>query len=101
MGRAEDRKKKKKIRTKLNDKQYNALISGVHYEHLRREIEMMKEETLKIMAVSFINALRENRVSAERTNKIIDDAISKFEMEYKKLRSDSYVEERLLEQGGN
>lgn len=32
MGRAEDRKKKKKIRTKLNDKQYNALISGVHYE---------------------------------------------------------------------
>lgn len=66
---------------------------------------MMKEETLRIMAASFINALRENRVSAERTNKIIDDAIDKFEMEYKKLvknvRSDNDVEKRLLEQGGN
>lgn len=84
MGRTSRRNKIKHVRKDLGSKNANYIVSEVNKKIIHDEVTRILESTEKILADVFSEVMRNNRISAERSNKMIDEI---FDLTNKKVNS--------------
>lgn len=78
MGRAEDRKRAKECRKKLNDKQFNNLMSMASSDYIKIEVNRQMNFLQKHFTDAIIESLKKNGMSNTKISMIIDDVQSIF-----------------------
>lgn len=78
MGRAEDRKRKKEVRKKLSEKQYNNLVNATCSDYVKLEVNRQMDFLQKHFTDAIIESLKKNGMSNTKIYMIIDDVQSIF-----------------------
>lgn len=97
MNRALRRKMKKKTKGKLTDEQFEKFSSEAQAEYIRSELNSMADRMIDDFVGLLPEVLRSNRISEERTLKILNEFIDVF----KEHKKEALKDENLFKQGGN
>lgn len=73
MGRADDRKFQKSVKKKLNDKQFDKLMSDINYEYVSREAKARFDAFRNSFLEAIVEAMKENGLSNIKCKAIVDD----------------------------
>ena len=73
MGRAEDRKKRKHIKSKLTDEQFKNMMNSVNREYIRDEVERQCTWYKKVFTECIIESFEKNKIGKNKAMKIIED----------------------------
>ena len=75
MGRKERRKSEREAVKNVGRDVYNMLISKTNQEYINKEVQARFDTATDLVSEAFYKALRDNRISHERADKIINDAV--------------------------
>lgn len=78
MGRAEDRKRKKNVKKKLNDNQFNNLMTRVDSDFIKLEVDRQMDFLQTNFTDAIIESLKKNGLSNTKISIIVDDVQSIF-----------------------
>lgn len=95
MNRAMRRKLDKQARSKMTAEQFKEFTSDTVVTYAQQEVERMSAKVIEDVAEILPMVLRQNRISPERTSKILSD----FSFEFRKKYKEVFVSEGLSEQG--
>lgn len=95
MNREMRRKLDKQARKKMTTEQYKEFTSDTVVTYANQEVEKMSAKVIADVAEILPIVLRKNRISEDRTSKILSDFSEAFREKYKEV----FVDERLSEQG--
>ena len=73
MGRAEDRKKRKHIKSKLTDEQYKNMMNAVNREYIREEVERQCIWFKAVFTECIIESFEKNKIGKNKAMKIVED----------------------------
>lgn len=74
-----NRKERRNQRKKLTDSQFNKLFGDNNMVLIEKAVQARCKEFAEIFTVSMFLALRENKISEDRANKILLEALDKVE----------------------
>lgn len=78
MGRAQDRKRAKECRKKLNDDQFNKLMNIANSDFIKLEVDRQMEFLQTNFTDAIIESLKKNGFSNTKIAMVIDDVQSIF-----------------------
>lgn len=78
MGRAEDRKRAKNVKKKLNDEQFNNLMNMASSDYIKIEVNRQMNFLQKHFTDAIIESLKKNGFNNTKIAMIIDDVQSIF-----------------------
>jgi hypothetical protein len=73
MGRAEDRRKMKKVKKKLTENQFNQLHSAINQEFINEEVTRQMTSFKDLFSDCLIEALKKNNICLTKITAILDD----------------------------
>jgi ATP-dependent protease Clp ATPase subunit len=97
VNRSARRTMKKKSKSKLTDEQFEKFSSEAQSEYIKMELDAMANRMIDDFVGLLPEVLRANRISEERTVKILNEFVALF----KENKKEAFNNEDLFEQGGN
>lgn len=73
MGRQEERNKKKHIKKTFGSKNTELIVSAANKKIIKDEVDRINSITQEILAEVFQEVMRNNHISIERSNKMVDE----------------------------
>ncbi|MHC1681362.1 MAG: hypothetical protein AB6733_00115 [Clostridiaceae bacterium] len=93
MNRATSRKMNKKVKQKLTDEQFKKFTAEAQLEYIKEEVDRRTLRVIKDIIALLPEVLRENRISEQRVEKILQEFTSKFKNQYAEVRVDEGLPE--------
>ena len=97
MNRAERRRLEKQTKKKLTDEQYEKFSAAANSEFIKSEVTAISSRMVDDFVALLPEVLRKNRISEERTLRILNEIVEAFRVK----REEAFGDEDLSQQRGN